>query len=153
MTQVEEPRQGWYQMQSFRKSPLQIMKLLRIIRSETNQLTFCFVFDNESNRKEVKRESEKEKLIVSDDEGEEGEDGERKERRLKRRQTMALRREPSLVSFWQTTRFEAFKNVIRMLWYTILKHSYKLSLAGLYFICLTSVNLINAGYSKSFLRI
>jgi hypothetical protein len=102
--------------------------------------------------KEVKREDEKEKLIISEEEGE----GEREGQHLKKkkRQTMILRHESSKsLRFWQTPRFLVFKNVIKIVWYTILKHSYKISLTGLYFICLTSVNLINAGYSKSLFKI
>jgi hypothetical protein len=43
----------------------------------------------------------------------------------------------------------AFRKGVYLLWLTILRESYKVTLAGLYFAALTTVNLFNSGYSTS----
>jgi hypothetical protein len=97
----------------------------------------------EESLQDIKKESEKEQLIIR--EGEENLSSEK-------RQTIILRHRLSRdLRFWETEHFATFKYVVRVIWHSILRHSYKLSLAGLYVICLTSVNLINAGYMFIFI--
>jgi hypothetical protein len=97
--------------------------------------------NTKTNNSEDKKDfSEKEQLIIGDDE----------KTKKRARQTLLIKQRPSsYLSFWRAPQFTLLKDIIKLIWYTILKYIYLLSLAGLYFACLTSVNLMNAGYSKS----